>query len=65
MTVSALGLWIGWVDEGKRDGRVLLLYLTILEILTRLRAQKALSTALELWGMNAKVLRSGDPLGVK
>lgn len=54
-----------WFDKEKRDGWVSSLYLTILVILTRLSAQTVLSTVLELWEMNAKVRRSGDPLDVK
>lgn len=65
MTINVLSLWVDWFNVGKRDGWVLPLYLTIREIPTRLRARAALSIAPELWGMNAEVLRSGAPLGMK
>jgi hypothetical protein len=65
VAIGVLGLQVDWFNEGERDGWVPPLSLTILEILTRLRAQEALSIDLELWGTSAKVLRSGGPLGVK
>lgn len=44
MSVSVLDIWVDWFDKEKRDGWVSSLYLTILVILTRLRAQTVLSS---------------------